>query len=425
MKKIFQLRGFQVLLIVLISALFGYFVGTNRVAFTWKNYIPIVSVSSKTPPAGQNLDMKLFYEVLDRVGQDYYDKSKIDSKKLLEGAINGMLSSLDDPYTSFFPPKENTEFKTQLAGEFTGIGAELSMSPDNQIVVVSPLDDSPAQKAGIKAGDLILEVDNEDTNGWTVGQAVEKIRGPKGSSVVLNVLHENSKSPTDIKITRDVIVVKSVTGWVKNFTCDGTSCKESSTGEPITYIRLSQFGDKTNDEWTQVINNLNASMQKNNAKGVILDLRNNPGGYLNDAVFIASEFLNNGVVVIQENAAKQQDSLSVTRRGTLTDYPVIVLINKGSASASEIVAGALRDHKRATLLGENSFGKGTVQQAIDVDGGGSIHISVAKWLTPNGTWVNKKGLAPDIKVTYDASKSAKLSNGLDNQLQEAIKQLLK
>ena len=425
MNRIFQLRAFQIVLIVIITAALGYFYGTNKIAFSWKQFKPIASISSKNPPQGQNLDMKLFYEVLDRVSQDYYDKSKIDATKLLHGAINGMLGSLDDPYTSFFPPKQNDEFKDQLAGEFQGIGAELSLSPEGRVMVVAPLDDSPAQKAGIRAGDLVLKVNNEETAGWTVARAVEKIRGPKGTTVELSVLHEKQKDSVTVKIVRDVIVIKSVQGWEKRFLCE-KDCQEDKSGDLVAYIRLSQFGDKTNNEWISTVNSINEKIRgQKNFRGIVLDLRNNPGGYLNDAVFIASEFLNSGVVVIQEDASKQQEAINVSRRGTLLDSPLIVLINKGSASASEIVAGALRDHNRAKLFGEKTFGKGTIQQAIDVDRGASVHVSVARWLTPNGEWINKKGIEPDTTVEFDASKSSKLKSKLDNQLEAAIKELLK
>lgn len=436
MRKIVNLRLFQLLIVIFLAGFVGYFIGTNSITASWKKFTPIVSVINKNPPAGQSLDMKTFYEVFDRVNAGYYDKSKIESSKIIEGAINGMLGSLDDPYTSFFPPKRNTDFKTQLAGEFSGIGAELSQDSDKRIVVVSPLDSSPAKKAGIKTGDLIVKVDGEDTVGWTVAQAVEKIRGPKGTPVELAVLHEKAKTPVNLKIVRDTIVIESVKGWVKNYACENGTCSESVKGKPIAYIRLSQYGDKTNDEWVKVVNEINGKLAGlrpegsgpagKDAAGIILDLRNNPGGYLNDAVFIASEFIDKGVIVIQEDASKNQEAMSVSRRGTLLTQPMIVLINKGSASASEITAGALRDHNRAKLLGEVSFGKGTVQQAVDLDGGSSVHVSVAKWLTPNKTWVNKVGLKPDIEVKYDASKSAKLvSKNLDNQIQAAIAELLK
>lgn len=427
MNKNFSLKGFQLIILLLIFSLLGYYVGVNKVQLQWKDFKPIVSIEAKNPPPSQNLDMTLFYNVLDKVNKDYYDKNKIDSQKILYGAINGMLQSIGDPYTSFFPPKENTSFKTQLAGEFQGIGAELGMTSDNRISVVSPLDGSPAKKAGIKSGDIILKVDGKDTTGWTLPQAVDNIRGQKGTDVVLTVLHEGDKNPTDVKITRDVIVVKTVTGWVSAVSCNNNDCKkeENNTSDPsVAYIRLSQFGDKTNDEWLSQINSINQDIKKEkNFKGIILDLRNNPGGYLNDAVFIASEFINNGVVVMQEDGTGDKKELTVSRQGSLTgNQPLIVLINRGSASASEIVAGALRDHNRAKLLGERSFGKGTVQEAVELGQGASVHVSVAKWLTPNGTWVDKKGLEPDIKVDLDTKSGAK---EIDNQLQRAISELIK
>ena len=424
MQKIFPLRGFQLLLIILIAGFGGYYLGTHNVSLSWKNFKPITTVTSKAPPATQNLDLSLLYNIVDRINQDYYDKTKLDAKKLLYGAINGMLATLDDPYTSFFPPKQNTDFKTQLAGQFEGIGAELGMSSDNKIMVVSPLDNNPAQKAGVRSGDLVLKVNGESTTGWTVAQAVDKIRGPRGTKVTLTVQHEKEKNSTDITIERNVIVVKSVKAWVKKVECKDSSCLENQNGKSsVAYIRLSQFGDKTNDEWVEAINSVTKDIKnENNFKGVILDLRNNPGGYLNDAVFIASEFLKSGVVVMQEDGSGQRTSLSVSRPGSLTDYPLIVLINKGSASASEIVAGALHDYNRAKLLGEKSFGKGTIQQAVDVDSGASVHISVAKWLTPNGTWVHKQGIEPDIKVDLD-QKSLQNKDNFDNQLQRAIQEL--
>lgn len=427
MNKKISLLGFHLIAIIIISAVVGYLYGSNKVSISWQRYTPILGINSKNPPPGQNLDMNLFYEVVDRINRDYYDKSKIDAKKMLYGAISGMLQSLDDPYTSFFPPKQNTDFKTQLSGEFSGIGAELGMSAENRIMVVAPLDGSPAEKAGVRTGDLIFKVDGKDTTGWTLAQAVEKIRGRRGTQVTLTLVHEKEKSPKQVTITRDTIVVKSATGWVKNIEC-GNTCQEKTDCQncaSVAYMRLSQFGDKTNDEWIALVNKLYSQIQKQkDFKGIVLDLRNNPGGYLNDAVFIASEFIKNGVIVVQEDGKGEKMSLSVSRRGLLTDYPLMVLINKGSASASEIVAGALRDHGRAKLVGENSFGKGTVQQAVDVDSGASVHVSVAKWLTPNGTWVHQKGLAPDIKVDFDASKSAGMKR-FDNQLERAIEGLVK
>ncbi len=429
MKHKFSFSFFHIILLVLISGGLGYFIGTNKVTASWKNFSPIVNIEHKNPPANQNLDMGLYYEILDKVNHDYYDKTKIDTTKILYGAISGMLQSLDDPFTSFFPPKQNTAFKTQMAGEFSGIGAELGMSPENRIMVISPLDDSPAQKAGIKSGDLVIGVDGKDTNGWTLGQAVDKIRGPKGSSVKLTILHDKAKETNEVNITRDTIVVKSVTSWLRHFACDKNGCKVQencdSSCPSVMYIRLSQFGDKTNDEWVKAINEQYPKIAtEKNFKGVVLDLRNNPGGYLQDAVFIASEFVKDGVIVSQVDANGDKTDMSVSRAGVLLNYPVAVLINKGSASASEIVSGALRDHKRAKLVGEKSFGKGTIQQAVDVDGGASVHLTIGKWITPNGTWVHKVGLTPDVAVEYDEKKS-KETPGYDNQMLRAIQELTK
>lgn len=428
MNKKFTLRGFQLTAIILISLLAGYAFGTNKINLAWKSYRPIITINSSVPPSSQNLDMSLFFQVVDKLNQDYYDKSKIDSKKILYGAISGALQSLGDPYTSFFPPQQNSAFKTQLAGEFSGIGAELTLSKDNIIQVLAPLDGSPAKKAGIKAGDLILKVDNSDTAGWSLGQAVDKIRGARGSTVKLTILRDKNKNSKELTIKRDTIQIKSVTGWLKTVSCEGKNCQEQadcSTCASVAYVRLSQFGDKTNEEWSAKVKELQAGIKnQKNFKGVILDLRNNPGGYLNDAVFIASEFIKSGVVVQQEDGQGNRTQLTVDRSGVFTNVPVEVLINKGSASASEIVSGALRDYGRAKLIGENSFGKGTVQQAVEVDSGASVHISVAKWLTPKGTWVNKVGLKPDIAVNFDEKSSADPKK-FDNQLQAAISAMIR
>lgn len=429
MSRKINLRFFHLLIIILISVGLGFVFGNYKISAQWKDYKPIIAIKNQNPPPSSELDMRLFYEVVDRINSEYYDKSKIDGQKMVYGAISGMLQSLSDPYTSFFPPKENENFKTQLSGEFSGIGAELTVNDQNQVEVISPLDGSPAMKAGIKSGDLIVRVNGKTTSGWTVAQAVENIRGPKGSKVNLTILHENERTPKDISITRDVIQIKSVTTWMKYFNCSGNTCEPTpncASCASVAYIRVSQFGDKTNEEWLSAINTLAPQIQKEkNFKGIVLDVRNNPGGYLNDAVYIASEFIKDGPIVIQEDGKGNKEPLRVNRRGVLLDQPLVVLVNKGSASASEILSGALRDYDRAQLIGETTFGKGTIQQAADIDGGGSVHVSIAKWLTPKGTWVHDKGLTPDIEVKYDASASSKLKDNLDNQILEAIRVLFK
>ena len=430
MSKKLPLRIFQLLLLVLISLGIGYAFGSYKISAQWKDYKPILNVTNQNLPTGKDLDMRTFYEVLQKLNNSYYDKSKIDSRKILNGAISGMLESLEDPYTSFFPPKENVAFKTQLAGEFSGIGAELSMNDKSQVSVIAPLDSSPAEKAGIKSGDIIMKVNGNLTTGWDIVKAVENIRGPRGSTVKLSILHEGEKNPLDVEIIRDTIQIKSVTSWMKKFNCNGSGCvlqNDCKTNcSTVVYVRISQFGDKTNEEWIQNINKLLPQIRSSkDFKGLILDVRNNPGGYLNAAVYISSEYIKSGSIVIQQDGKGKKDPLNVNRTGVMLEIPMVVLINKGSASASEILAGALQDYKRAILVGENSFGKGTIQEANDVPGGGSVHLSIAKWLTPKERWVHGKGLVPDFVIKFDASASSKLKDNLDNQILRAIQELTK
>lgn len=431
-------RLLQFILVIVISALLGYYLGVSKVSFSWKQYQPDIKVISKEPPPSTtNVDLTLFWNVLQRIENSYYDKSAIDEQKLLNGAITGMVESLGDPYTVFLPPKQNNDFKQGLAGQFEGIGAELGMK-DSQIIVIAPLDGMPAQKAGVKAGDAILKVDDKSTEGWTLGQAVEKIRGPKATVVTLSVLHQGGTKPQEIKITRGTITVKSVDGKIKKVSeIENISIKDDKKEEKkddgnvpvlgtkdkqVVYIRLSQFGDRTNEEWTTMINDVSVQMKKSGKalKGIILDLRNNPGGYLTDASFIASEFLKEGVIVTQEKGNGEKSAFSVSRKGLLTDTPMVVLINKGSASASEIVAGAMMDYKRAKIVGETSFGKGTIQAAEDLGDGAGLHVTIAKWLTPKGTWVHGKGITPDIVVALDEKNPSH-----DTQLERAVEELIK
>ncbi len=411
--------------VILIAGLIGYYIGVTKISLDWKNFQPRVEVASKEPPPSlSHLDFTKFWTVLERIEQNYYDKTAIDSQKMLDGAISGMVDSLDDPYTVYLPPVQNSDFKEGLAGQFSGIGAELDMK-DKQIIIKAPLDGSPAQKAGLKPGDSILKINDEFTNGWNLVQAVEKIRGPKGSEVALTILRKDQREPKEINITRDVITIKSVTSWVKpikeveNITL--TDTLKANQNDKVAYIRLSQFGDNTNKEWLDMSNQLSLQLQKDKSiKGIVLDLRNNPGGYLTDAVFIASEFLKTGTpIVLQDDGKGRTGKLVVERNGLMLDTPLVILINKGSASASEILAGAMRDHDRAILIGETSFGKGTIQNAEELGGGSGLHVTIAKWLTPNGTWVHKKGLEPDVKADLSTKEPER-----DTQLEKAIENLL-
>ena len=421
-----KIKSLQLFIVILIAAFIGYWFGVNKVNVSWESYKPSVAVTNKeAPQAFRPVDFSLFWNVWSKLESNYYDKTKLDAQKMLNGAITGLTQSLDDPYTMFLPTTQNTNFKDGLAGQFSGIGAELG-TKDKQIIVIAPLDDTPAKKAGIQAGDLILQVDGESTSNWTLPFTVGKIRGPKGTSVVLTILHKNSEKPQDIKIVRDTITVKSVTGWIKTVreiesikSITGIKGRES---DKVAYVRLSQFGDSTNSDWVNIISKFDLQMQGDSSiRGLIIDLRNNPGGYLSDAIFIASEFLNKGTpVVIEDNGQGARNTRSVSRVGLLKDTKLVVLINKGSASASEIVSGALRDNKRAILIGETSFGKGTIQEATDLGSGAGLHITVAKWLTPNGTWVNGQGLKPDIEVALSEKDPSH-----DTQLEKAVLELIK
>ena len=413
----------QFLLVIAISVLVGYYIGVNKINFEWKNYRPVITVESKEPPPEvRNADFSRFWNVWQKIEGSYYDKSKLDPEKMINGAISGMLGSLEDPFTVYLPPVQNENFKQGLAGQFQGIGAELGLK-DQRITVIAPLNGSPAQKSGVRAGDTILAVDGTSTANWTISQAVEKIRGPKGTKVTLSILHKDETQPQDIDIIRDVITVESVEYFVKKVSeIDSVEVDKSYNGFEIAYISLSQFGDTTNPGWLDKVNKLSLELNNNkNVKGLILDLRNNPGGYLSDAVFISSEFIKeNATVVIEEEGGGQQNVLKSNRRGLLLDIPVIVLVNKGSASASEIVAAALRDNNRATIVGETSFGKGTIQQSEDLGGGAGIHITIAKWLTPNKEWINEKGIIPDIEIALDPKNPDR-----DLQLEKAILELVK
>lgn len=418
-----RVKKIQIVVIVLIAFFIGYFFGVNKINYDWKNYKPQINVSSKEPPAGvTNIDFSPFWTVWSKIETDYYDKTKIDPQKMLNGAIAGALQSLEDPFTVYLPPVQNDNFKQGLAGQFSGIGAELGVKGSN-IVVIAPLVGTPAEKAGIKAGDIIIKVDGVSTAGWSIIQAVDKIRGEIGTEVILTVIHKDTNNKQiDIKIVRDTITVKSVEGYIKKVSeIENIKVADDKKNLKVAYIRLSQFGDGTNKDWTDEVIKLAGQIRTDkDVKGVILDLRNNPGGYLTDAVFIASEFLNQGTPVVLEDNVISKKTLYANRNGQLTSAPLVILINRGSASASEIVAGALRDNKKTKLIGETSFGKGTIQQAEDLGQGAGLHVTIAKWLTPNSTWVNGKGLVPDIEVKLDPKDPTR-----DTQLEKAVNELIK
>lgn len=384
----------------------GYKIGEYQTKKITPSFTPQKLEIKKDNP--KNIDFSLFWDTWNNLEKKFVDKNKIDYKKMYYGAIKGMVSSLEDPYTFFLTPEENKQSKDDLEGKFEGIGAQLGLK-NNKIVVIAPLKESPAEKAGVKSGDLIIKVDDQSTEKWTLNQAVSKIRGPKGSKVKLTLLREEKE--IEITITRDQIFVPSV---------------ELEFEKNVAILKLSRFGEDTNKEWNNKINEIKKLWQNKKIKGIVLDLRDNPGGYLQGAVYVASEFLPLGKVVVEQKySSGQSEKYRVLRVGQLQDVPLVILINKGSASASEIVAGSLRDYKKAIIIGEKSFGKGSIQEALDLKDKAGLHVTIAKWILPNGDWINAKGIEPQIKVENKTEEGNTPTRKDDKQLDRAIEELLK
>lgn len=399
--------------LVLVGGI-GYRLGEQRTRIETSSSFPIVRIERTLPPKKEGtVDFSLFWQVWDKVEASYLDRKSIDYKKMVYGAISGMVASLGDPYTIFLPPTENTDAKSDLRGDFEGVGIQIDYNKDQRISVVAPLSGTPAEAAGLKAGDVILRIVDEaqkvdqDTTGLSLPEAVKLIRGPKNSKVKLTIQRGEEKA-FEVVLKRETIVVKSVE--VKF---------EEKNGKKVAVLKLSRFGDRTDQEWQEAVASIKKQESENkNFAGVILDLRNNPGGYLQGSVFIGSEFLDKGIIVQQDRGSDGKETYEVNRVGKLLKEKLVVLINGGSASASEIVAGALQETKRARLVGEKSFGKGTVQEAEDLSGGAGLHITVARWLLPSGKNINKEGVKPDVEVKNDEVKPAE-----DLQLQKAIELL--
>ena len=398
--KLFLRKNFSFILILLAVFLGGWQLGFAGYQLDLKFNPPSLKIENKKVTSGE-INFSPLWDVLDRINEDYLFRP-VDGTKLLYGAISGLVKALGDPYTAFLDPTENIQFNDSLEGVYEGIGAELGLRND-RLIIVAPLGGSPAEAKGIRAGDKILEIDGSSTSGLSVTEAVTKIRGEAGTVIELT-LQRGSESSFKVSITRAQITVKSVNVEKK----DGG----------IYYLEVTRFGETTNDEWDEAVEEVMS--QETGVKGIVLDLRSNPGGYLNSAVYLASEFLASGSVVLQEDAGGDRSTLSV--QSTKNDHafagiPVVVLIDEGSASASEILAGALSERAGAKLVGEKSFGKGTVQDAADFDDGSGLHLSVAKWLTPKGVWVHDKGLEPDFKVELTDED---INAGRDPQLDKAL-----
>lgn len=405
---------FIVLALMLVFGAFGGGFAAGQVYSLAKNHTQMPALlpqaqETASPPAAadsgsaSDLDTLFapFWQAWDLVHQYYVDQP-VDDTALMRGAIRGMMESLGDPHTSYMDPREFEDANAQLSGEYEGIGAWVDTSGD-YLTIVTPMSGSPAEKAGLKPGDMVIAIDGEDMTGVTPEEARNKVLGPANTQVTLTILREGVDEPFDVTVTRAKITVPSVESEMRD---DG-----------IAYIRLNTFGETTSKELRDQLSDLMAQ----NPKGLILDLRNNGGGYLTTAVDVASQFLSDGVVLYEQYGDGTRDEYKVRRGGMATDIPLVVLVNEGTASASEIVSGAIQDYQRGQLVGVVTYGKGTVQNWIPLDNDGAVRITIARWLTPNGNTIDKQGLTPDVIVEMTEDDYL---NGNDPQLDKAVELLL-
>lgn len=392
----------QTAFVAVIFFAIGFNFGQKKIEVDKKSFVPQITFTNQSGPKQENVDFSLFWQVYEALPQKFLDKSAFDGQKLLYGAISGMVRSLGDPYTAFLDPKQNKSVNDELSGEYEGVGIQIGFNIEKRLVVIAPLKGTPAEREGVKAKDLILKIGDKETFDLTLPEAVELIRGQAGTKVKLVLLHEGEEKSNEFEIERVKINVKSVE----------VEYKQSKRGKEIAILKVSRFGDKTDGEWDSAVDEVIAK----NVSGVILDVRNNPGGLLTSSVHLASEFVR-GTVVKQESSDGSVGLLGVDHAGKLLKIPVVVIINAGSASASEILAGAIKDNNRGKVVGEKSFGKGTVQDVVPFAGGSSLHVTIAKWLTPKGDSIHGAGITPDIIVEVKADEAKDQDIQLDRALE--------
>lgn len=391
----------QFFLIGIVFFALGFAVGQKKIAIEKRGFVPHITFTNQIPAKNQTVDFSLFWDVYEVLPQKFLDKEVFDGQKILYGAIAGMVKSLGDPYTAFLDPKQNKAVSEELAGSYQGVGIQIGFNKEKRLVVIAPLDGTPAEEAGIKAKDLILKIDTRDTFDLTLPEAVDLIRGEAGTKVKLVLLREGEDKPYEKEIERAQINVRSVV----------VEYRDAKRGK-VAVMRVSRFGEKTDSEWDNAV--LEVSAQ--NVSGIILDVRNNPGGLLTSGIHVGSEFIK-GTVVGQQTADGKITQFGADHAGKLLSKPLVVLVNGGSASAAEIVAGAIKDHSRAKIIGEKTFGKGSVQDVVPFAGGSSLHVTFAKWLTPRGNSIHNVGITPDIII------EAKDEGDLDTQLEKALEAL--
>ncbi len=415
--KIFRFVWTLTLILVSLSA--GYLLGTSSILYkNSKNGIlnnNLLYEYDNTP----RTSMDLYWEVWNTLRDEYVDRGKYNDEEMIYGSIKGLVNSYEDPATVFLDPKETADFNDQSAGKlYEGIGAELAKR-DGLIKVVTPIKGSPAEAAGLKVGDIIIKLDQEEIKvSDTVYDVVAKIRGEAGTDIVLTVLRQGENEMIDIKITRGKIVVPSVT--VKK--PSDYSDEFSSYDENTAVISVSRFTDDTpgiwNSEWDKAVNQVIKSDKKN----IIIDLRNNPGGFFNAAIYSLEEFFDNGVLLAKQSDRDGKETLFISERaGKLRDKNIVVLVNEGSASASEIFAGAIKHYGRGKIIGTKTYGKGTAQIVIPFSDKSSLHITTAKWLLPSGQWINPDDpVHPDVEIDYEAEES---DEEIDLFMKEAVNNL--
>lgn len=363
--------------------------------------VRILNLNSLSPPLEQTVDFRMFWEVWNDLKTKFY-KQPVEDKTLFYGSLQGMVSALGDPYSVFFEPTGASTFGNELQGKLQGIGAEIGMKKE-QIVVISPLPDAPAIRAGIKAGDRILAINGESTAGMSVELAVSKIRGPKGTIVTLTLTRAGAAEPFEKKITRDEIHVRSIR----------THALRTPGGKQVARFEVRQFAQDTASLFDEEVRRALGDKPA----GIILDLRNDPGGYLDAAVAMAGLWIESGVVLLERDGSGNSLELKTEGSGALSDLPTVVLINQGSASASEILAGALQDHGVAVVVGKTSFGKGSVQDYRTLSDGSALKLTIAEWLTPKGRTIQEQGIVPDIDVAYDETD---FNEDRDTQIEKAL-----
>ena len=358
------------------------------------------------PPDEVPEGLEIVWEAYSLLVREYVDRDKIDPEKLSEGAVQGMLEALDDRYTAYISPQTFRMEQEGFEGKFEGIGATIEQTADGKrIVIVAPLPDTPAENAGIRAGDIILAVDGEDTEGWSVIEAVNRIRGPKGTSVELLVQHLGEVEPVTITVVRGTIPLLSLQARMLQ-------------DEPYGLIHINTFTAETPRELRRALDDL----MEQDARGIVLDLRRNPGGLLNATVDVASEFLTDGLVTYEIDGRGNRDDWRVRSGGKYPDVPLVLLVDAFSASGSEVLAGALQDHGRAAVIGTQTFGKGSVNLLRELSNGGGLYLTVAHWYTPNGRLIEGEGVGPDVVVEFERA-SQKDFDFEDPQLAAAVEQL--